>query len=88
MTTQEQTVEVGGVASERLKSIVDRVVRLEEEKKGIGQDISDIYAEAKGVGFDAKIVRRIVKEVQANLEKLREEEELIALYRHAVGLEV
>ena len=53
--------EVGGIDSSRLNSLIERIERLEEEKKGISSDIRDIYAEAKGVGFDVKIMRTIIK---------------------------
>ena len=53
--------EVGGIDSTRLNSLIERIERLEEEKKGISSDIRDIYAEAKGVGFDVKIMKAIIK---------------------------
>jgi len=83
----DETVDVGGVAGKRLKSFLDRVERLEEEKKGLADDIKDIYAEAKGVGFDVKTMRKILKLRKMETEKRREEEELLELYKAAIGLE-
>ena len=61
--------------------------RLEEEKKGLADDIKDIYAEAKGVGFDVKTVRKLVRLRKMETEKRREEEELLELYKSAIGLD-
>lgn len=83
----DDTSDVGGVAGKRLKSFLDRVERLEEEKKGLADDIKDIYAEAKGVGFDVKTMRKILKLRKMEVEKRREEEELLELYKAAIGLE-
>lgn len=83
----DETSDVGGVAGKRLKSFLDRVERLEEEKKGLADDIKDIYAEAKGVGFDVKTMRKILKLRKMETEKRREEEELLELYKAAIGLE-
>ena len=85
--SDEETSDVGGVAGKRLKSFLDRVERLEEEKKGLADDIKDIYAEAKGVGFDVKTMRKILKLRKMETEKRREEEELLELYKAAIGLE-
>lgn len=85
--TDDDTSDVGGVAGKRLKSFLDRVERLEEEKKGLADDIKDIYAEAKGVGFDVKTMRKILKLRKMEVEKRREEEELLDLYKAAIGLE-
>lgn len=79
--------EVGGVSGARLKAFLDRVERLEEEKGGIAEDIKDIYAEAKGVGFDTKIMRKVIKLRKMDSEKRREEEELLTLYQSAIGMD-
>lgn len=79
--------DVGGVAGQRLKSFLDRIERLEEEKKGIADDIKDIYAEAKGVGFEVKIMRKILKLRKMEAEKRHEEEQLLELYKAAIGLD-
>ncbi|MDD3021635.1 MAG: DUF2312 domain-containing protein [Alphaproteobacteria bacterium] len=79
--------DVGGVAGKRLKSFLDRVERLEEEKKALADDIKDIYAEAKGVGFDPKIMRKLLRLQKMETEKRREEEELLDLYKAAIGMD-
>ena len=79
--------DIGGVSGKRLRGYLERIERLEEEKKGIADDIKDIYAEAKGVGFDAKILRKVYQLRKMNTDKRREEEELLELYKAAVGLE-
>lgn len=82
----EQATEVGGVAGQRLKSLIERIERLEEEKKGLADDVKDVYAEAKGVGFDAPTIRRIVKLRKMEPEKIREQDELLDLYKSAIGM--
>lgn len=78
--------DVGGVAGDRLRSFIERVERLEEEKAALQEDIKEIYAEAKGVGFDAKTMRKIVSMRKMDTEKRREQEELLDLYRAAIGM--
>lgn len=73
-------------ADERLKSFVERIEKLEEEKAAIGSDIRDVYSEAKGVGFNPKTIRKIVKLRKMDEEKRREEEELLDLYMNALGM--
>ena len=80
------TTSEGGVSGARLKAFVDRVERLEEEKKVIAEDIKDVYGEAKATGFDAKILRKIVSLRKSNIEKRREENELLDLYMSAIGM--
>lgn len=79
--------DVGGVAAQQLKSVVERIERLEEEKAGIANDIKDIYAEAKSQGFDIKIVRQIIRLRKKAKEERQEEEELLELYKAALGME-
>ena len=78
--------DVGGVAGERLKSFVERIERLEEEKTALMEDIKEVYAELKGVGFDAKTVRKVVSLRKMEHEKRREAEQLLDLYKTAIGL--
>ncbi len=78
--------EVAGIAAERLKAFIERVERLEEEKKAIGEDIKEIYGEAKAVGFEPKIMRKMVSLRKMELEKRREETELLELYMAAIGM--
>jgi len=68
-----------------LKSFIDRIERLEEEKKAISDDIRDVYAEAKGNGYDVKIMRRIISLRKQDKAKRNEEEEILDLYLNALG---
>jgi uncharacterized protein (UPF0335 family) len=75
------------VTAERLKSFIERVERLEEEKNQILEDIKEVYSEAKGTGFDTKVMREIVKIRKADPDKRKEFEEILELYKAAVGVE-
>lgn len=75
------------VNSGHLKAFIERIERLEEEKKAIADDIKDVYAEAKGTGFDIKIMRKIVSLRKQDRDKRREEEEILDLYLSALGME-
>lgn len=79
--------DVQGVSGERLKQYIERIERLTEEKEGLSDDIRDVYAEAKSAGFDSKIMKMIVRLRKMASEKRREEEELLDIYRSAIGLE-
>ncbi|HEX9489639.1 MAG TPA: DUF2312 domain-containing protein [Stellaceae bacterium] len=78
--------DVGGIAGERLKSFIERVERLEEEKRALAEDIKEVYAEAKGVGFDVKIMRQIVKIRKMDQDELDEQETLLDVYKRALGM--
>lgn len=78
---------VGGVAGDRLRAYIERIERLEEEKAALAEDIKDIYCEVKAVGFEAKIVRKIVRLRKQDSQQRREESELIELYKSAIGME-
>ena len=78
--------EVGGVSAERLKSFVERIERLEEEKSALAGDIREIYAEAKGTGFDARILRQVVRLRKMDRADRQEQEELLELYKRALDL--
>ena len=80
------TSDVGGVAGARLKAFVERIERLEEEKVALMEDIKEVYAELKGVGFDAKTVRKVVSLRKMDAEKRQEAEQLLDLYKSAIGL--
>ena len=84
--TEDAATDVGGVAGKRLKSFLDRIERLSEEKKGIADDIKDVFAESKGVGFDVPTMKKILKLRKMSTDKRMEEEELLSLYMAAVGL--
>ena len=78
--------DVGGVAVERLRSFIERIERLEEEKRALSGDIKEIYAEAKGTGFEPKIMRQIVKIRKMDKDEVVEEESLLDLYKRALGM--
>ena len=78
--------DVGGIASERLQSFVERLERLEEEKAALSEDIKEVYSEAKSGGFDIKIKRQIVRLRKMNNADRREQEELLDLYKNALGM--
>ena len=73
-------------AKDQLKAIVERIERLEEEKKTISDDIRDVYAEAKGNGFDAKALRSIVRMRKLDSDERREQQEVLETYMHALGM--
>ena len=80
-------VEVGGIAAERLRQLIERIERLEDEKAALAADIREIYAEAKAVGFDAKVMRQIIKMRKMDTADQQEMEALIDTYKHALGME-
>ena len=71
---------------DRLRLLIERVERLEDEKKGISDDIKDVYAEAKAVGYDAKIMRQIVRLRKMKPDDRKEMEAILDLYKAALGL--
>jgi len=73
-------------SDDRLRLLVERVERLEEEKKGISDDIKDVYLEAKAVGYDVKIMRKIVALRKMPVDDRREMEAILDLYKNALGL--
>ncbi len=81
-----QVKDVGGVAGKRLQMIIDRIERLEEEKKATTEDIKEVYAEAKSAGFDVKTIRKIVGLRKIEVEKRREADEILELYKSAIGM--
>ncbi|MBF0185815.1 MAG: DUF2312 domain-containing protein [Magnetococcales bacterium] len=81
-----ETSEIAGIAGDVLIEFVDRIERLEEEKAELGQDIRDIYLEAKGNGFDPKIMRQIVSLRKKDRREAAEEEALLQLYKQALGM--
>ncbi|MBQ1611958.1 MAG: DUF2312 domain-containing protein [Alphaproteobacteria bacterium] len=83
---EKEMTEVGGIATDRLRSLIERIERLEEEKKALGGDIRDIYAEAKSAGFDVKIMRTIIKLRKMNASDREEQEYLLDTYRKALDL--
>ena len=83
--SEHKNTEVGGIAADRLRSIVERIERLEEEKKALSADIKDVYAEAKSTGFDVKVLRAVIRLRRQKPEEVEENEYLLVLYRRALG---
>lgn len=81
-----KAVKAGGAAAKQLKSFIERIERLEEEKRSTGEDIREVMTEAKGNGFDPKVIRAILKERKADPAALDEFEAALDLYRHALGM--
>ena len=76
----------GGIAGDILRSFIERIERLEEEKKGIADDIKDVYAEAKSAGFEPKIMRQVVKVRKMDRTERQGQEALLDVYLHARDL--
>lgn len=74
-----------GLAGDQLKTIVERIERLEEEKKTIAEDIKEVYAEAKGNGYDTKVLRKVIARRKRDANEVAEEEAIFDLYLQAVG---
>ena len=74
------------VAADQLKAFIERIERLEEEKKTISDDIKDVYAEAKGNGFDTKVLRKIISLRKRDYAERQEEEAILELYMQALGM--
>lgn len=77
---------VGGIAADRLRSIIERVERLEEERKGLAGDIKDIFTEAKSAGFNVKVLRQIIRIRKQEPSEVEEQETLLDVYRRALGM--
>jgi len=76
----------GGIAADRLLSLIERVERLEEERKALGSDIKDIFAEAKSAGFDVPVIRQLLRLRKQEPSEVAEQESLLDLYRRALGM--
>lgn len=76
----------GSIAAGQLKSLIERIERLEEEKQTIATDIREVYAEAKGNGFDTKVMRQVVRIRKQDSSERQEEEAIRDLYLHALGM--
>jgi uncharacterized protein (UPF0335 family) len=75
-----------GVARDQLKSFIERIERLEEEKKTIADDIKDVYGEAKGTGFDTKILKKIIAIRKQDRDERMEQEAILETYMIALGM--
>ncbi len=78
--------DVGGIAAERLRSVVERIERLEEEKAALAADIREIYSEAKGAGFDTAVLRQVLRLRKMDNAERREREQLLDLYKRVLDL--
>ena len=78
--------DVGGISGERLRTFIERIERLEEEKKALSDDIREVYSEAKGAGFDVKILRQIVALRKMDASDRSEMEEVLDVYKRALGM--
>jgi uncharacterized protein (UPF0335 family) len=78
--------DVAGIAGDRLRSLIERIERLEEEKRTLNADIKEVFAEAKGTGFDTKIMRQLIKLRRMDKDDLDEQEALLEIYKRALGM--
>lgn len=85
-TTRHDNTQVGGIAVDRLRSIIDRVERLEDERKALGADIRDVFQEAKSAGFDVTVVKQLIRLRKQEPAEVEEQETLLDIYRRALGM--
>jgi len=78
--------DIGGIAGDQLRSLIERIERLEEEKAALAADIREVFAEAKGNGFDVKTMRQVLKLRKMDSSDLAEREALLDVYRRVLGL--
>lgn len=78
--------DVAGVAGDRLRAFIERIERLEEEKAALSEDIKEVYSEAKGTGFDVKIMRQIIRLRKMEDNDRSEMEEVLDVYKRALGM--
>jgi uncharacterized protein (UPF0335 family) len=83
---KQPTVSSDSVAQDQLRAFIERIERMEEEKKAIADDIKEIYAEAKGNGFDTKVLRQIIRIRKQDHAERMEQEALLELYMAALGM--
>ena len=86
MSDEQNESQIGGIAAEALRQIIERIERLEEEKKALQNDIKDVYTQAKSQGFDTKIIRAIVRLRKIEDHEREEIEQLLDLYKAAIGM--
>ena len=78
--------EVGGIAGDQLRAYIERIERLEEEKAALAADVREVFAEAKGNGFDVKIMRQLLRLRKLDGDDRAEEEALLDIYKRAIGM--
>jgi uncharacterized protein (UPF0335 family) len=83
---EKTETKTGGIAADRLRSIVERIERLEEERKALASDIKDIFSEAKSAGFDVKVLRQLIRVRRQEPADIEEQETLLDVYRRALGM--
>jgi uncharacterized protein (UPF0335 family) len=77
---------IPNIPADRLKSVVERIERLEEEKRGMANDIKEVYAQAKGAGFDVKVLRKLIADRKQDVNDLDDFETVLATYKRALGM--
>jgi uncharacterized protein (UPF0335 family) len=82
----ENMAQVGGIAGEQLRTFIERIERLEDEKKDVQEQIKEVFSEAKGVGFDTRIMRQLVRLRRLRDADRSEQEELLEIYKAAIGM--
>ena len=82
----EDSAQLGNVSADRLRSLIERIERLEEERKALASDIKDIYAESKSAGFDVKVIRQLIRIRKQEPAEVEEQETLLDVYRRALGM--
>jgi uncharacterized protein (UPF0335 family) len=82
----EDAAQWGNISAERLRSLIERIERLEEERKALSSDIKDIFAEAKSAGFDVKVMRQLIRLRKQEPAEIEEQETLLDVYRRALGM--
>ena len=82
----EDKAQWGNISADRLRSLVERIERLEEERKALSGDIKDIYSEAKSAGFDVKVIRQLIRIRKQEPADVEEQETLLDVYRRALGM--
>lgn len=83
---EDDAAQWGNISAERLRSLIERIERLEEEKKALASDIKDIFAEAKSAGFDVKVMRQLIRLRKQEPAEVEEQETLLDVYRRALGM--
>lgn len=82
----EESAQWGNISAERLRSLIERIERLDEERKSLGSDIKDIFAEARSAGFDVKVMRQLLRIRKQEPADVEEQETLLDVYRRALGM--
>ena len=85
-TVTDESDAIGGVARDHLKAFVSRIERLEEDKKAVMDDMKEVYAEAKSMGFDTKILRKVISLRKKEVTEREEEQSMLDLYMAALGM--